>query len=65
MAGALDEDTARTLASGRETVGSILSAGQHHLKRVFMVFVVAMMLTIWALRAFVWERLKNDLGSIP
>jgi sec-independent protein translocase protein TatC len=61
MAGALDEDTAKTLASGRQTVGSMLSAAQDHLKRVFLVFVVGMLLTIWALRAFVWDRLKSDL----
>jgi len=61
MAGALDEDTAKTLASGRQTVGSMLSAAQNYLKRVFLVFVAGMLLTIWALRAFVWDRLKADL----
>jgi sec-independent protein translocase protein TatC len=61
MAGALDGDTARTLASGRETVGGMLSAAQTHLKKVFLAFVVGMMLTIWALRAFIWDRLKTDL----
>ncbi len=61
MSGALDEDTARTLASGRQTVGSMLSAAQDSLKRVFLVFVVGMLVTIWALRAFVWDRLKTDL----
>jgi len=61
MSGALDSDAARTLANGRATVGSMLSAAQAHLKKVFMVFVVGMIGTIWALRAFVWERLKQDL----
>ncbi len=61
MAGALDEDTAKTLASGRATVRSMLSAAQANLKRVFLLFVVAMLGTIWALRAFVWEQLKQDL----
>jgi sec-independent protein translocase protein TatC len=61
MSGALDEDTAKTLASGRQTAGSMLSAAQDYLKRVFLVFVIGMLLTIWALRAFVWDRLKTDL----
>ena len=61
MSGALGEDTVRTIASGRETVGGVLSAAQSHLKKVFFVFVVGMMLTIWALRAFIWDRLKEDL----
>ena len=61
MAGALDEDTAQTLASGRATVGSMLSAAQAHLKRVFLLFVTVMLLTIWALRAFIWDQLKRDL----
>jgi len=61
MSGAIDEDTAQTLVSGRQTVGSMLSAAQQHLKKVFLVFVVVLLLTIWALRAFVWKRLKQDL----
>jgi len=61
MSGALDEDTAQTLASGRQTVGSMLSAAQQHLKKVFVVFVLFLLLTIWALRAFLWDRLKTDL----
>lgn len=61
MAGALDEDTARTLASGRQTVGSLLSSAQDNLKRVFLVFVTAWLLSFWLLRAYIWDRLKNDL----
>ena len=61
MSGALDEDTAQTLASGRQTVGGILSAAQSHLKKVFLVFVLFLILTIWALRAFLWDKLKQDL----
>jgi len=61
MSGALDEDTARTLASGRQTVGSLLGAAQQHLKKVFVVFVFALVAAIWALRAFLWDRLKTDL----
>ncbi|PSP27827.1 preprotein translocase subunit TatC [Halobacteriales archaeon QH_2_65_14] len=61
MAGVLPEDTARTLASGRQTVGSMLSAAQTQLKKVFLVFVTGMLLTIWGLRAFIWDRLREDL----
>jgi sec-independent protein translocase protein TatC len=61
MSGALDEDTAQTLASGRQTVGSMLGAAQSHLKKVFLVFVLFLILTIWALRAFLWDQLKQDL----
>jgi len=61
MASALDEDTARSLVDGRQTVWAMLSAAQTHLKKVFLVFVAGMLLTIWALRAFVWDRLQQDL----
>ena len=61
MSGALDEDTARTLASGRQTVGSLLSSAQDNLKRVFLVFVAGWLLTFWLLRVYVWDQLKNDL----
>ena len=61
MSGALPEGTARSLASGRATVGSMLSAAQTHLKKVFLVFVTTMLLTLWALREFIWERLEQDL----
>ncbi|ERH08822.1 MAG: Sec-independent protein secretion pathway component TatC [halophilic archaeon J07HX64] len=61
MAGALDEDTAQTLATGRQTIASVLSSAQDKLKRVFLVFVAAWLLTFYLLRAFVWSRLKDDL----
>jgi len=61
MAGALDEDTAKTLVSGRQTVMSVLGTAQDKLKRIFLVFVVFFMLAFYSLRAFVWDRLKADL----
>ncbi|PSQ33800.1 preprotein translocase subunit TatC, partial [Halobacteriales archaeon SW_10_66_29] len=39
MSGALDEDTAQTLASGRQTVGSMLGAAQSHLKMTEIVAI--------------------------
>ncbi|PSP17113.1 preprotein translocase subunit TatC, partial [Halobacteriales archaeon QH_10_67_13] len=61
MAGALDEDTAKTLASGRQTVVSVLGNAQDKLKRIFLVFVAFFMLAFYTMRAFVWDRLKADL----
>jgi sec-independent protein translocase protein TatC len=61
MSGSLDESTAQKLASGRQTLGSMLAAAQQHLQKVFIVFVAVLIGTIWALRVFVWDRLKQDL----
>jgi len=61
MAGALDEDTAQTLASGRQTAGAMLSAAQQHLKKAFLAFLVAFLGTFTALRWFIWDTLKRDL----
>ncbi|MEF8843065.1 MAG: twin-arginine translocase subunit TatC [Haloarculaceae archaeon] len=65
MSGAIDEDVVRTVDSGRETLGAMLSAAQSHLQKVFLVFVVGLMLTIWGLRAFVWNRMQADLHTNP
>ncbi len=61
MAGAMDSDAVRTIARGRDAAGGVLSSAQSELKKVFLVFVFALMVTIWALRAFVWDALKRDL----
>jgi len=61
MAGALDEDTARTIASGRETAGAVLSSAQSDLKRIFLVFLVGMLGAFFALRWYVWDVLKQDV----
>ncbi|MFB6119336.1 twin-arginine translocase subunit TatC [Halosegnis sp.] len=61
MSGAVDEDVARTVQGGRETLGSMLRAAQKHLQKVFIVFVLGLMATIYFLRAFGWDRLKADL----
>ena len=60
MAGAIDEDTARTIANGRETVGAMMGVAQARLKRLFVVFVVGFILTFYGMRA-VWDQLKADL----
>ena len=61
MASALDEDAARTVASGRETVGAMLSSAQSDLKKVFLVFLVGMLSAFFALRWYIWDALKQDI----
>lgn len=61
MSGALDEDTVRTVNRGRETVGAMLSSAQGHLQKIFILFVLVLVGTIWALQTFVWDLLKQDL----
>jgi len=40
MSSAVDEDTARAINSGRETIGALLSGAQEHLQKVFIVFLI-------------------------
>ncbi|GAB3666974.1 twin-arginine translocase subunit TatC [Halopiger thermotolerans] len=58
MSSAVDEDTARAINSGRETLGALLSSAQTHLQKVFIVFVIGFIGSFYALRAFVWDFLK-------
>jgi len=59
--GFLGSDTRETLSSGKRTAGEMLSAAQHKLRRVFLVFVVGLVGTIYAMRIWVWPVLKQDL----
>jgi sec-independent protein translocase protein TatC len=61
MSGAIDDDTRRAVTSGRQTIGAMLSAAQSHLQKVFIVAVLGLMGTIYALREFGWAILKRDL----
>ncbi|QCC51833.1 twin-arginine translocase subunit TatC [Halapricum salinum] len=61
MSGALDEDTRRTIAGGREAAGQILRAAQRNLQQVFIVFVVSLVGTIILLQNYLWDALKDDL----
>jgi sec-independent protein translocase protein TatC len=63
MSGALDEDTVRTLNQGRETVGTLLSTAQKELQKVFIVFVLGLVGTIFVLRAYVWDFLRENTRS--
>ncbi len=62
MSSAVDDDVAETVAEGREQLGTMLSTAQTHLQKVFILFVVGLIGTIYVLRAFVWEQLKTDLN---
>ena len=60
MSSVIDEDTAQSINAGRETIGALLSSAQDQLQKVFIVFVLGLMGTIWALRTFLWEVLKEN-----
>ena len=61
MAGTFDEDTARAVASGRETAGAMLSTAQGNLQRVFLWFLLGMLGSFFALRMYVWDFFKEEL----
>ncbi|WP_226482048.1 twin-arginine translocase subunit TatC [Natrinema amylolyticum] len=58
MSSAVDEDTAKALNSGRETIGALLSGAQQHLQKVFIVFLVGFVGSFYALRVVVWDFLE-------
>ena len=59
----VDEDTARAVNSGRETVGAMLSSAQDHLRKVFIVFLLAFLASFYALRRAIWPFLKEVTHS--
>jgi len=61
MSGALDDDTAQTIASGRQSIRAMLGAAQQNLQRAFIIFLIFWLGAFYALRLFVWDRLKKDL----
>ncbi|WP_276259457.1 twin-arginine translocase subunit TatC [Haloglomus litoreum] len=62
MSSYVGEDTAAAIDSGRETAGAMLRQAQKHLQKVFILFLVGLMGTIYVLRNFVWDQLKADLN---
>ena len=58
MSSAVDEDTARAINTGRETIGAALSSVQTHLQKVFIVFVIGFIGSFWALRVYIWDFLE-------
>ncbi|WP_265109290.1 twin-arginine translocase subunit TatC [Halosolutus halophilus] len=67
MSSAVDEDTARAINSGRETLGALFSSAQTHLQKVFIVFVIGFIGSFYALRVFIWDFLeataKAEMGQ--
>lgn len=63
MSSAVGEDTARTIAAGRETVGDLLVEAQQELKKAFSAFLVAFIGTVFAMRYWVWDYLKENTAS--
>jgi sec-independent protein translocase protein TatC len=59
--GPIDEDTARTIESGRQTLGAVLKTAQTRLKVVFVAFVVGLFAGVIAMRLYIWPTLKRDL----
>ena len=58
MSSAVDEDTARAIHSGRETLGALLSGAQAHLQKVFIVFLLGFVGSFYALRLYIWDFLE-------
>ncbi len=59
MSSAVDEDTARAINTGRETLGAMFSSAQTHLQKVFIVFVLGFLGSFWALRVYIWNFLEE------
>jgi sec-independent protein translocase protein TatC len=63
VSSAVDDDVADSVAEGREHLGTMLSTAQTHLQKVFILFVIGLIGSIYVLRAFVWTQLKADLNA--
>ncbi|SIR50261.1 sec-independent protein translocase protein TatC [Haladaptatus litoreus] len=59
----IGEDTAKTVASGRETIGAMLSSAQKHLQKVFIVFVLGFLGSFYAMSMVVWPFLEDVTTS--
>jgi sec-independent protein translocase protein TatC len=59
MSSALDDDTQRALADGRETAAAMLRSAQKDLQKVFIVFLIGFLGTFYALRLWVWDYLRD------
>ena len=59
--GMVDPGTARAINSGRETLGVMLRTAQSQLQNVFIAFVVGLIGGIFAMRWYVWPKLRDDL----
>ena len=60
-AGPIDEDTARAINQGRQSLGVVLRTAQERLQKVFIAFVIGLLVGIYAMRVYIWPALKQDL----
>ncbi|GAB3041841.1 twin-arginine translocase subunit TatC [Natronobiforma cellulositropha] len=58
MSSALDEDTAKAINSGRESIGALVSSAQTHGQKIFIVFVIGFLGSFYALRLWIWDFLE-------
>ncbi|WP_435117666.1 twin-arginine translocase subunit TatC [Halolamina sp. C58] len=59
MSSALDDDTQRAIAEGRETAGAVLRSAQKDLQKVFVVFLIGFLGVFMTLQRGAWEWLKG------
>ncbi|MFB6186617.1 MAG: Sec-independent protein translocase TatC, partial [Halobacteriaceae archaeon] len=59
--GPFDEDTMSAINSGRETLGVTLRTIQKRLQKVFIAFLIGLLVGILGMRKVVWPELKEDL----
>ncbi|MCG1004392.1 MULTISPECIES: Sec-independent protein translocase TatC [Halobacterium] len=59
--GPINPSTARTIESGRQTLGVMLRTAQSKLQHVFIAFVVGLIGGIMAMRLYIWPQLETDL----
>lgn len=57
----LGPDTRETLAAGRQTASDLVGAAQSKGRRIFIVFTVGLLATVYALRVWIWPQLERDL----
>ncbi len=57
----IDEDTARAIDDGRQALAAMLRSAQKHLQKVFILFVIGLIGTIYYLQEWGWTMLKGDL----
>ncbi|WP_232686913.1 Sec-independent protein translocase TatC [Halobacterium zhouii] len=59
--GIVDPSTARTIDTGRETIGVLLRSAQKRLQHVFIAFVVGLLVGVYGMREVIWPQLRADL----
>lgn len=57
----LSSGTRESLASGRQLLGDVFVTVRSKLRRLFIVFLVAVLATVYALRIVIWPKLEADL----